>query len=116
MSDTAEDQEIIVYWRPGCMFCASLLRQLGRRGVPHRRVNIWDDPAGAEVVRAAANGNETVPTVAVGPVVVVNPDVHAVLALASEHAPGAVPADYEAPQPGRFAQWVLTRLGGTTGG
>ena len=107
--------EIVVYWRPGCLSCAALLRQLDKRGVAHRRVNIWDDPSGAEVVRAAANGNETVPTVAVGPVTVVNPDVHAVLSLAADHVSEAVPADYEPPQPGRFGRWVLERLGDTSG-
>ncbi len=58
--------EITVYWRPGCGFCSSLLRGLDRRGVPHRRVNSWDDPTAAALVRAAANGNETVPTVTAG--------------------------------------------------
>ncbi len=86
--------EIVVYWRPGCTFCSSLLRQLDRRRVPHRRVNIWDDTAGAAQVRAAAGGNETVPTVVIGPTSVINPDLHTVLSLAAEHLPGAVPADY----------------------
>jgi len=111
-----EPVEIVVYWRPGCMFCSSLLRQLDRRGVPHRRVNIWDDTSGAARVRAAAYGNETVPTVAIGPIVAVNPDVHTVLLLAAEHVPGAVPADYAPPQPGRFGRWLLARLGGTSNG
>ncbi len=113
---SSEPVEIVVYWRPGCMFCSSLLRQLDRRGVPHRRVNIWDDTVGAALVRAAANGNETVPTVLIGPITVVNPDIHTVLSLAAEHLPGAVPADDEPPPRGRFGRWVLARLGGTTEG
>lgn len=103
--------EIVVYWRPGCMFCSSLLRQLRRRSVPHRRVNIWDDATGAARVRAVAHGNETVPTVDVGDVPLVNPDVHTVLATAARFAPDAVPADYEPPQPGRLRRWLLGRLG-----
>ncbi len=106
------EAEIVVYWRPGCSFCSSLLRHLEGRGVPHRRVNIWQDPNGAAEVRAVARGNETVPTVLVGPVAMVNPGVHQVLAAAIEHAPHAVPDDYEPPQPGRVGRWVLDKLGG----
>jgi mycoredoxin len=35
--------------------------------------NIWDDPADAAIVRRYANGNETVPTVVIGDVGMVNP-------------------------------------------
>lgn len=111
-TDSVDDGEVVVYWRPGCGFCASLRRQLERAGVPHRLVNIWDEEGAAAVVRSIANGNETVPTVVVGPVGLVNPSVHEVLAAASEHAPGAVPEDYEAPEPGRFGRWINSALGG----
>lgn len=83
--------DIVVYWRPGCGFCARLFRQLSNAGIPHERVNIWDDPDAAAIVRAAANGNETVPTVVIGPVSLVNPDVEEILAVASVHAVDAVP-------------------------
>lgn len=106
--------EIVVFWRPGCIFCSSLLHQLDDREIPHRRVNIWDDASAAAQVRAAADGNETVPTVAVGPVMLVNPGVHAILSTAAEHVPSAVPAGYEPPQPGRFARWMRDKLGGET--
>lgn len=62
-----------VYWRPGCPFCVMLFADLRRRRIPVRRHNIWDDPEAAAFVRSAANGNETVPTVAVGDVTLVNP-------------------------------------------
>lgn len=78
--------EITVYWRPGCPFCGSLFRQLERESVPHRRVNIWDDPAAAAIVRAVANGHETVPTVViggVGGVGLVNPRVSEIMAVAA---------------------------------
>ncbi|MEY4229869.1 MAG: hypothetical protein RLZZ362_718, partial [Actinomycetota bacterium] len=107
-------QEIVVYWRPGCPFCSSLLRQLDKRGVPYHRVNIWQDPAAAATVRSIARGNETVPTVVVGPVGLVNPNIDAVLAAAAEHAPQSVPAGYEPRQPGRFAGWVQRTLSGST--
>ncbi|WMY79738.1 glutaredoxin domain-containing protein [Citricoccus sp. I39-566] len=55
---------VVVYWRPGCQFCARLIRELGseERYVPYW-VNIWDDPAAASRVSQYHQGNETVPTV-----------------------------------------------------
>jgi glutaredoxin len=110
---SAPPTEIVVYWRPGCLFCSSLLRQLAVRRVPHRRVDIWQDPNAAARVRSAADGNETVPTVEVGPIMLVNPDIHTVLAAATEHVPHAVPESYEPPRPGRFGRWLLSKLSGT---
>ncbi|CAN5624149.1 hypothetical protein BH24ACT5_BH24ACT5_09040 [soil metagenome] len=107
-------QEIVVYWRPGWGFCARLLRKLDSEGVPHRRVDIWRDPEGAAAVRAAANGSETVPTVAVGPVALVNPSVHDVLAAAAEHVSSAVPEGYEPPQPSHLGRWIHDKLAGSS--
>ena len=55
--------------------------------------NIWEDPAAAAVVRAAARGNETVPTVGVGDTYLVNPSLNAVLELVAREAPGLLPRD-----------------------
>lgn len=112
---TDSGSEITVYWRPGCPFCSRLLGQLDRNEVPHRRVDIWADPAAAAVVRSVAGGNETVPTVVVGPVSLVNPGLDAVLTAAAEHAPGAVPEGWEPRKPGRFGRLVLSLLGGKRG-
>ncbi|WP_407663748.1 glutaredoxin domain-containing protein [Mycobacterium shottsii] len=38
------EQEVVVYWRPGCPFCWRLRRGLRRRGLPTREINIWTDP------------------------------------------------------------------------
>ncbi len=84
--------DVVVYWRRGCPFCASLFRRLDRRGVRYRRVDIWSDPAAAATVRSITGGDETVPTVVVGPVRMVNPSLGAVLAAAAAHAPDAVPS------------------------
>jgi glutaredoxin len=85
-SDTPPDA-LDVYWRPGCPFCSSLKRALKRRKVPMRLHNIWQDPEAAAVVRAAARGNETVPTVVIGGRALVNPSPRAVEALIAEVAP-----------------------------
>ncbi|MFN6120003.1 MAG: glutaredoxin domain-containing protein [Actinomycetes bacterium] len=77
--------DVTVYWRPGCPFCTSLFRQLERAEVEHTRVNIWEDPEAAAVVRSIARGNETVPTVVVGGpggLGLVNPNVAEILAAA----------------------------------
>lgn len=106
--------EIVVYWRPGCGFCSSLRSELDRRGVPHRLMNIWDTPAAIERVRAITGGNETVPTVEVGPVSLVNPGVDEVLAAALVHAPDAVPDGFEPPQMGRVGRIMTRILGGAS--
>ncbi len=60
--------DVIVYWRPGCVHCARLAvaSRLSSwpQGSPRRfRVNIWRDPDAATTVRLARGGFETVPTV-----------------------------------------------------
>ena len=72
--------DITVYWRPGCGYCGSLLRQLDHHQIGHQRVNIWDDPDAAATVRSIAHGSETVPTVVVGSVALVNPSVQQIMA------------------------------------
>ncbi len=99
MSDASDKQTktgrgITVYWRPGCGFCSGLIRQLDQLKVPYAAVNIWDDPSAAEFVRSVARGNETVPTVSIGPVSLVNPSAREVLDAAAIHAPSTVPANF----------------------
>jgi mycoredoxin len=77
--DTTSD--IVVYARPGCPFCTMLRADLASAGIGYRERDIWQDPEAAAAVRAAANGNETVPTVNVGDVWLVNPSVDEVRAV-----------------------------------
>lgn len=71
--DGAAGPVVDFYWRPGCGFCSMLRRRLQRRGIQLREHNIWEDDDAATVVRAAAGGNETVPTVGHGGLFLVNP-------------------------------------------
>ena len=87
---------VTVFWRPGCGFCAALLRGLDRAGLDYEQRDIWEDEDAADFVRRHAGGNETVPTVAIGEVVLVNPPAGEVLALAATHAPSALPAGEDA--------------------
>ena len=87
-SDGSAD-DVVVYWRPGCPYCALLRGGLRRSGLPFREVNIWNDPEAAAFVRSVANGNETVPTVSIGSVHLVNPSKRRVLEVAGHGRPGA---------------------------
>ncbi|CAM5271703.1 glutaredoxin domain-containing protein [Streptomyces hirsutus] len=65
----------VVLWRPRLRLdCLRLRIRLGRGARRLHWVDIWRDPAGAAAVRAAADGNETVPTVVVAGRPHVNPD------------------------------------------
>ncbi|WP_330323641.1 glutaredoxin domain-containing protein [Streptomyces pseudovenezuelae] len=71
---SAADGRPVVFWRPGCKYCMQLRIRLGRSARQVHWVDIWRDPAGAAAVRAANDGNETVPTVIVAGQPHTNPD------------------------------------------
>ncbi|MBD0421539.1 hypothetical protein H0H10_20665 [Streptomyces sp. TRM S81-3] len=71
---SAVDGRPVVYWRSGCKYCLRLRIRLGRSARQLHWVDIWRDPAGAAAVRAANEGNETVPTVVVAGRPRTNPD------------------------------------------
>lgn len=71
---SAADGRPVVFWRPGCRYCIRLRARLGRSARQLHWVNIWRDPAGAAEVRAANDGDETVPTVVVAGRPHTNPD------------------------------------------
>ncbi|MEU1124659.1 glutaredoxin domain-containing protein [Streptomyces sp. NPDC005899] len=71
---SAVDGRPVVYWRAGCTYCLRLRLRLGRSARGLHWVDIWRDPAGAAAVRAANDGDETVPTVVVAGRPHVNPD------------------------------------------
>ena len=81
-STTDTTADVVVYWRPGCPFCSILRSGLRRAHLPVREVNIWEDPEAAAFVRSVAKGNETVPTVSIGDVHLVNPSAKRVVTLA----------------------------------
>ncbi|MCH2633975.1 MAG: hypothetical protein MKZ71_10215 [Acidimicrobiales bacterium] len=57
----------------------ALDRQLSTSDLQITYRNIWEDPEAAAFVRDHANGNEVVPTVKIGDVVLVNPSAEEVL-------------------------------------
>ena len=73
-AEGAPDEEpVVVYWRPGCVFCTALRRRLGRSGRHATWINIWTDDEAAAFVRSVNGGNETVPTVVIDGVAHTNP-------------------------------------------
>ncbi|MBA2811344.1 hypothetical protein E0500_029310 [Streptomyces sp. KM273126] len=70
---SAVDGRPVIFWRPGCKYCLRLRLRLGRSARQLHWVDIWRDPAGAAAVRAANDGNETVPTVIVAGLPHTNP-------------------------------------------
>jgi len=88
------------YWRPGCGFCSMLRRGLDKAGIETIDHNIWDDPDDAAIVRFHANGNETVPTVVIGEVGLVNPSTRQLAQYLEQSAPHLLPAGHETPKPG----------------
>lgn len=105
-AETSTPGRIDLYWRPGCGFCSSLRGQLDRLGIERVEHDIWDDPSNAAVVREYANGNETVPTVVVGDIGMVNPSAGELAAHLEAHAPHLLPDDFEAPQPGTVGRAI----------
>ncbi|QIX27164.1 hypothetical protein ncot_11560 [Nocardioides sp. JQ2195] len=70
----ASERAVVIYWRPGCAYCARLRFRLGRGGRRATWVNIWQDPEAAAFVRSVNDGNETVPTVLIDGRPTTNPD------------------------------------------
>jgi mycoredoxin len=69
------EYDFVMYARPGCPFCSMLRADLATAGMTYAERDIWQDPEAAAAVRAVADGNETVPTINVGDVWLVNPTV-----------------------------------------
>lgn len=83
-----EDLEgVEFYWRPGCPFCMRLKLMLKTSGIAMNERNIWENPDDAATVRSVAGGNETVPTLVIGPIALVNPSLGQVKEALAQHAP-----------------------------
>lgn len=65
---------VVIYWRPGCIFCTRLRGALGKAKDEATWVSIWADDEAAAWVRSVNGGDETVPTVRIGERVHTNPD------------------------------------------
>jgi hypothetical protein len=68
----ASDGDVIVYWRPGCVFCDRLKLGLGSARHDVSWVNILKDSEAAEFVTICRDGNVIVPTAVTGAGVVID--------------------------------------------
>ena len=82
-----EQDEIVIYWRPDCLFCLDLLLRLKFTRLRYRKIDIWKDPDARAFVRSVADGNETVPTVVVAGRALVNPPKRQLIGAVRAHAP-----------------------------
>ena len=113
-------ERIDLYWRPGCGFCSSLRRGLDKAGIERVEHDIWADPDAAAIVRSVARGNETVPTIVIGEIGMVNPSAKQVIAVLDQHAPHLLPdeagtetpPDGERQSGGAFGRFVDRVRGG----
>ena len=69
-----QDFPVVIYWRPGCLYCLRLRGALGKDKDKATWISIWADEDAAAFVRSVNDGNETVPTVRIGEAVHTNPD------------------------------------------
>ncbi|MDB1086848.1 mycoredoxin [Streptomyces sp. ACA25] len=53
---------VTMYSTTWCGYCRRLKGQMEREGIAYTEVNIEHDPAAAELVERANDGNQTVPT------------------------------------------------------
>jgi mycoredoxin len=60
---STETTTMTMYSTPWCGYCKRLKTQLDREGIIFREVDIEAEPEAADIVMAANNGNQTVPTV-----------------------------------------------------
>ncbi|WP_116115369.1 glutaredoxin domain-containing protein [Austwickia chelonae] len=73
--------EVVIYYRAGCPYCLRLQRSLGAAGRAEVVwVDIWDDPEAAAFVRSVTGGDETVPTVVIEGIPMINPPPDQVVA------------------------------------
>ncbi|QHA09034.1 NrdH-redoxin [Streptomyces broussonetiae] len=82
-----EREGVVMYWRPGCVFCMKLRLSLLFTRLRYTKRNIWRDQDAAAFVRSVADGNETVPTVTVAGHAMVNPSKRQLLDAVRTHAP-----------------------------
>lgn len=82
------DGGAVVYWRPGCGFCAALDESLGAVGDRALWVNIWQDDDAKSYVEGINDGSATVPTVVTmqAGFVAATPEERALAATALEQA------------------------------
>jgi glutaredoxin len=81
--------DVVIYWRPDCVYCLDLLLRLKFTRLGYRKVDIRKDAGARAFVRSVTDGNETVPTVVVAGQAMVNPSKRLLIEVARARAPHA---------------------------
>lgn len=89
-----------------------LQRKMNELGIERDEHNIWDDPSQAAVVRKYANGSETVPTVVIDGVGLVNPSSRQLLGYLAENHPELLPEEVESEHTSSVERLVSRVFGG----
>lgn len=71
----SEHSDLIVYYRPGCIFAAKLRAKLQFSRMPYSAVKFGRDPVADEAVRHTNDGDEISPTVRLGDRYLTNPSI-----------------------------------------
>ena len=90
MGDSQAD--VVIYWRPDCVYCLDLLLRLKFTRLRYQKVDIRKDAAARAFVRSVADGCETVPTVVVAGQALVNPSKRELIEVVQARAPHALAA------------------------
>jgi mycoredoxin len=90
MRDGQED--VVIYWRPDCVYCLDLLLRLKFTRLRYQKVDIREDAAARAFVRSVADGCETAPTVVVAGQALVNPSKRELIEVVQARAPHALAA------------------------
>ncbi len=72
--------DVVVYWRPGCPFCAALKLRLRLARIPFSAIDIWQNQDARDLVRSHNAGDDLVPTVQIGTTFLSNPGLRQVRA------------------------------------
>ena len=59
-------EQVIIYTKPGCPFCAEAKQDLEERGVPYKEMSIEGNPKAAEEVMRLSDGKGIVPILVIG--------------------------------------------------
>lgn len=59
-------QQVTIYTKPGCPFCAAAKQDLEERGVPYKELSIQDNPKVAQEVMRLSKGEGIVPILVIG--------------------------------------------------
>ncbi|UCH51795.1 MAG: C-GCAxxG-C-C family protein [Chloroflexota bacterium] len=62
----AMPEQVVIYTKPGCPYCAEAKRDLEERAVPYKEISVEGNPKAIEELMHLSNGKGIVPTLVIG--------------------------------------------------